>query len=102
MFSFTGDYGRAGAAGEASSPPDIRPWRAAAETPDDGHMAPPHPETWLKATPAGLFCEPGEPTGTDDACDGSDDDCDGEIDEGCAGVESPTVSTACVKMVLII
>ena len=24
-----------------------------------GFIAPPHPETWLKVTPAGLFCEPG-------------------------------------------
>ena len=23
-------------------------------------IAPPHPETWLKVTHAGLFCEPGE------------------------------------------
>jgi putative mRNA 3-end processing factor len=44
MFSFAGHYG------------DGFPRREAA------HMRPvitPHPETWLKVTPSGLFCEPG-------------------------------------------
>ena len=31
-------------------------------------------------------CEPGDPVGNDDGCDGVDDDCDGRIDEGFASV----------------